>query len=360
MSDPAYGRFRPALWWAGLQDRLQGRSVRARARWGRLRPPPGFGPLVWLRTGGAREDVQVAVALMQALREARDDTRLVLTYHSEYRDVLEAGLRGLRDMGFGYGPCDAGRAVRRVLARLDPAWVVTVGEAPPANLGRYLARRDRPAIPYGCLGVDGDEAPRGRADPLTLLTPAQVEPTLGGLLRAGGGAGLWWWHGPVERDLLRLWAEKGREHLLVVSGEAGWAAAIQGAGLPSLPLSAWDREREAVPPGTVLVADEARWYPALAASVDAVHLAGAPRALAWQALAGGRPLSFSGICEVPLAEAGAQPIDDVASLWDRWQAWRADPFVARAVGDRSRRFFWDCRRRAREGTDRLLERYRRL
>ncbi len=360
MSDPAYGRCRPALWWAGLQDRLQGRAARARARWGRLRPPPGFGPLVWLRTGGAREDVQVAVALMQALREARDDTRLVLTYHREYRGVLETGLRGLRDMGFGYGPCDADRAIRRVLARLDPALVVVVGETPPVNLARHLARRDRPAIPYACPETSGDVAPRGRADPLTLLTPAQVEPTLGGLLRVGGGEGLWWWHGPAERDLLRHWAEVGDAHLLVVSGDAGWTAAIRRAGLVLLPLSAWDRERRAVPPGTVLVADEARWYPALAASVDAVHLAGAPRAVAWQALAGGRPVSFSGACEVPLADAGARPVPDCIALWEQWRAWRADPFVARAVGDRTRRFFWDCRRRAREGTDRLLERYRRL
>ncbi len=356
--DPAYGSTRPALWLAGLRDRLQGRAHRARARWGRIRPPQGHGPLIWLRAPGGRDDVEVAVALMQALRERRSDTRLVLTYHQEHRDLLEAGLKGLRDMGFGYGPCDAGRAVRRVIRRLSPTAVIAIGEAIPPKLSLALERQRIRHLAYG-VAEHGDDD-RRRADPLSLLIPAQIEPTLGGLLRGGARErAIHWWHGPAQRELLQRWATTDPHGLLAVSGDPRWQDLGKELERPVLTLSQWDERREAVAGGTLLIADQARWLPALAVSADAIHLAAPQRRPLLQALAAGRPLSLSGPPpELDLADLKPPRLETAEAVLAQWTELRRSPFEARRLGDQARRLFWDHRRRAREALERLREDYR--
>ncbi len=342
-----------------MRDRLQGRPHRARARWGRIRPPEGPGPLIWLRAPGGRDDVEVAVALMQALRETRSDTRLVLTYHQEHQDILEAGLKGLRDMGFGYGPCDAGRAVRRVIRRLTPTAVITVGESAPPTLARALERHGIRHLAYG-VAAPGDHD-RRRADPLTLLIPAQVEPTLGGLLRgAARERPLWWWHGPAQRPLLQHWHARGDDSLLAVSGDPrGWRGLGAALERPVLELTRWDRSRGAAPAGALLIVDQTRWLPALAVSADAIHLAEPERRPLLQALAAGRPLTLGRDPDVLDLETLPLPrLGDAAEVIARWDALRRAPFEARRLGDQARRLFWDQRRRAREALERLREDYR--
>ncbi|MHB1241689.1 MAG: glycosyltransferase N-terminal domain-containing protein, partial [Gammaproteobacteria bacterium] len=143
-----YGSRGWRLWWQGLRDRAHGRHARANARWGHLRPPTGRGRVVWLRAGAAASSVRLAAELLGAIRDRRHDVRLILTFEEEHPALLRRYLPGVERMGFGYGPCDAPRAVRRALARLDPLGLILVDCAPAARLMRAAAERGVHVVAY--------------------------------------------------------------------------------------------------------------------------------------------------------------------------------------------------------------------
>lgn len=359
-----YGSNPFVLWYCGLRDRLQGRAHRARARWGHLRAPEGTGKLIWVRAGSSRRSVRLAAEVVAALREKRRDVRLILTYHTEYPDLLAARLGGLAKTGFGFGPADAPRAVNRVLARLEPSGVICVEDAPGHNFLQALAARKIHAVqlqgacpqrggldayyPHtegaGVEGVAGYVAPA--ADLLTLIIPSQVDPVFGSLLKGNSCTDIWWAHAPKNGpDWVVTWVASplfSNSVLCVSQSETGFVEAATAAGVAVYRASSWSRD--AVPAGSIWIVDEARWLPALAASASGVWLGLAgDRETFWQALAGGAPRV--------VAEASA-PAEVVAG----WLALHSDPAQARKRRDESRRLFWEERRKAAAVLEEFLQR----
>ncbi|MFP4131520.1 MAG: hypothetical protein ACLFVF_05345 [Thiohalospira sp.] len=340
---------------------------RYHARRGRLRPPEGRSPLVWIRAGEGADNLRLAADLLGAVRQHRLDLRLVLTYPDEERAILRERLEGCsrEKVALGYGPDPVARAERRAARRLAPLGLIEVGIPPSAALAAIphrVAIRSRPAdaaveaaLPAeaGTAEAWGERAEEvaPAADPLTLLAEAQMEPVLPALL---GTERLAWFIG--VRDWSGLEAD-WRAHPLAAEGIL-FASPAPGARVPShLPrIADWDRSP--LPPGTLMVVDDPRWNPALAVSAEAVHLFEDPPAARWQALAGHRPVTSAG--PLPADAVGALPCPVVEggaeAALDAWRGWLDDPLAARELGGACRRHFWAVRREADAAVNRLLER----
>jgi len=383
-----YGSARLKLWYHGLRDRLRGEHARANARWGHVRAPQGTGRVIWFKAGASERSVRLAAELLGALRERRLDVRLVLTFEDDYPQVLEQRLAGMKKIGLGFGPCEAPRAVRRMLSRLTPLLGIVCVDAPPGpNLLGEAERAGAHVVAYNaepargpveaCYPVDAAMAERLReaghcdyvaraADPLSQLVEAQVEPSFRALLGGAGEPALGWMHLPdpaSARAAVRAWRARpwAGQSLLCVSAEAcGEAveAALRNAGEEPVRLSRWSREPAA--PGSLIWADEPRWYPALSVSADLIHLAAAPRPVLWQALAGGVAVSFAEGA-LPASLARDEDMDwavdaDLEAALERWQAYRTRPPEARRLGDACRRRLWAERRRSAEVVEELTQR----
>ncbi|MHB8455127.1 MAG: glycosyltransferase N-terminal domain-containing protein [Acidiferrobacterales bacterium] len=385
-TDRAYGSDSLSLLWHGMRDRLRGEHARANARWGHLRPPEGLGRLVWVEAGGEEGSVQLALGALRALRESRLDIRLVLTFEHEYPQILERGLAGLASTGFGYGPCDAPRAVRRTLRSFEPLGVIMARRAPAPNLCAALASagthcialhtpapacgRFEAAYPADAAQQSGWQqsgladyiAPQ--ADLATLLIEAQVDPNFRQVLCGSSAQVIWWILGADTNEVRALdawWTASGLKArgILLVS-PAGPETISPRTWLP---ISSW--QRAPLASGSVMFVDESRWLPAIAATSDAAHAFDCSAWPFWQALAGGCPLSIADRALAPgrigaLTGAQAEKLfaqpHGFAGLEEFWQAMLADPIAARSRGDALRRVFWNERRRAGEVNQELLQR----
>lgn len=375
-----YGSNRLALWYHGMQDRLQGEHARANARWGYLRPPAGRGKLIWIRAGATRTSVRVAVELLRAIRERRLDVRLVLTFERDYPGLLEERVAGLRKIGLGYGPCDAPSAVRRAFQRLDPFALICVDHAPAPNSLREAQRRQIHTVAYltepaatrieAAFPLDAEQAERWRAagtaahlappvDPVAQLVEAQIEPSFRALVRGGAQPTLGWAHlsgADQLQDLARQWrnwSARPDSILFVSLDESAMFPTVHGAGMQR--ISAW--QREPIAPGTLVLVDEPRWSPALAVSADAIYLAGTDRYECWQALAGGMPVCFASAATRPAGASAELPVDvSPGQFLSCWSEFLDAPMRARGLGDAGRRRFWDERRRSAEVVEDLLQR----
>ena len=340
---------------------------RYHARRGRLRPPDGRSPLVWIRAGEGADNLRLAADLLGALRQYRLDLRLVLTYPDEDRAVLRERLEGCsrEKVALGYGPDPVPRAQRRVAERLAPLGVIGVGCAPESTLATIphrVAVRAAPAdapveavLPADAAAAEAwqgrAEAIAAAADPLTLMVEAQVEPVLPALLKTERLA---WWIGVSDWAGLEVaW----RSHPLSADGVL-FATPAPGTRIPpGWPrISDWDRAP--LPAGTVMIVDEPRWHPALAVSAEAIHLFRELAAPRWQALAGHRPVTTA--TPLPVDGIGAPPPPVIGegseAALAAWQGWREDPVSARDLGGACRRHFWDVRREADTAVNGLLER----
>lgn len=364
---------------AGLGDRLRGNHRRANARWGHMRPPTGAGKVIWLKTGADEQSVYLGAELLAAIRHKRLDVRLVLTFEHDYSAMLNQRLGGLAKTALGYGPCDARRAVRRTLNRLDPFAIIWVDAAPEPNL-LNAANADRRhtlvvSAPPGRIGQVEAAYPatpaqarrwqdQGSADHLApatdfraLLVEAQVEATLRGL---SGVSHIGWVHGADAKQLRALasrwrrtrFAEDG---VLFVSCERGNGTDVDA----DLLISEW--KRTALPAGTVVEVNDRRWVAPVAAAAQSQHLFGAGPQVLWQALAAGTATSISAALARELSERMIDPpaltvadtFDELLACWEHWQA---DPPSARLSGDQCRRRLWLERRRAGQERDDLLQR----
>jgi hypothetical protein len=377
-----YGAHWLGLAGAGIRDRLSGEHARANARRGYLRAPAGRGRVIWIRAGATERGVHLATELLGAIRGRRRDVRLVLTFEEEYREILRAHLVGVERLGFGYGPCDAPRAVRRALERLDPLGVIVVDSPVPENLVVAAQQRGSHVIVYHAgpparSGVEAaypadlaqERAWRARslaqwvapvADAASILIEAQAEPVLRSLVQGGAGdRALWWIHGADASGFMRAWRASplAADGVLFASDASGVPAQRSG---DFTPISRWDRTPLA--PGTRVWVDETRWLPAVAAAAHGAHLETADAPVLWQALAAGVPLTLGPRLADALAQthagldglgAPAPMPGDVLAAWERL---RRDPAHARRSGDAGRRRFWAERRRAGEVLEDLLER----
>ncbi len=364
--------------WASWRDRRAGRLAQANARWGRLRLPGERGPVLWLQGGASAELLQLGVELSRAISNKRKDIRLILTFEAEPPGVFTENL-GIDRFGYGFGPCAHPRALSQTLSRLQPLRYMGLGRNPSAPMAALLQTSGVPAL---ALGTSPDrhaervpweaiyphsaaahqawrEAGFGSflqeaVDFFPLITVAQVDPNFRNLILGSLGDALFWvtalqpqdwsaWRAAWEASPLQ------KRGILFLEGQGG------PEDLPS--LSQWKRDRQV--PGRILRVDEERWYPALAASCDAVHLQSASRAQAWQIFAGGRPLSQSPGWQwsSPREPAPQIPIlSEISAVLAHWQQILNDPIAAREEADAYRRYFWQERRQAAERLPELLQR----
>lgn len=373
------------LWWRDLRDRLRGESGRANARWGFLSPPPGPGKLIWIKAGGDDDSLLLGAELTRATRRKRLDVRLAFTFERD-TPLLAPGLQGLKGVGVGYGPAEVRAAVRRVLARFDPLGVIFAGTAPSVVLSQALEARGVQSVVVAAGPRTGTRvnaaypanesqaqawrahspptAVAPAADPLTLLVEPQVDPNFKTLIAGGRDLALWWLSDVSEREatsVARAWMASplAASDVLFVGGAGG---AIESAWAPFGGIGRLSRwHRAALAPGTAMLVDEARWLPALAASCTAVHLRRPTRAVFWQALAGGCPVSLGtsdarGYLNDPTTDDLLPVVDPIAAVIARWEEEARDVMAARRRGDALRRLFWQERRRAAERGDQLLQR----
>ncbi len=372
--DP-YGSFLPSLWYHGLRERLHGNPSSANARWGGVRPPPTTGKVIWVLTGKSRESVRLGVELLGAIREKRLDVRLILTFEAEFPELLTK-LEDLKKTGHGYGPCDHPYAVKRILKRFAPFGVIFAGITPRKNLMQALESCPHKLV----VAAEAPEEPvlfeqvypaseyqssswktlpqAPIVDFQALIAEAQVDPNFVSLVNDGEDRHLWWLHSD-DIEFVSAFFDRFREQfpdaILFVSGMV--AQSEQHAELSqSLIISNWQRTK--IDSGTMVLVDERKWLPAIAAAVSAVHLQGVALSVLWQALAGGCAVSSENIAFLPKSDM-AKSVSIIAgteAVLHRWQEYSDNPILARGQSDLARKWFWQERRLAAEVNEALLQR----
>lgn len=366
----------PLYWGRDLWDRLRGRPERVLGRWGWYRSPGGPGPLLWVYAPdctGAR----VGAEIVRGIRSVRVDVRAVITAAWGCAETLRPLLQEYRGTGAAPAVIDHQRAARRSAGRLGPNALLAVHRLPPPQFLKGVASAGVPLAAVNCepprrrpRGLRFDhiqpvgeaQAERWRAagysphapvDLELFLARTDVEPNFKAALAPGAGRRLLWADGlprePAERAaFLDRWA--GDDHVLIVGGEGP----AEGHGRPVARLSEWDAERQPVAPGTLVWMDEERWLPAVTASAFAGVLVAPTRAVVWQALASGLPAVASGSAPDTLRDLGVDPEaatalagdwEAVSELWARWQD---EAFAWRDQQARTRRAYWQVRRRAED------------
>ncbi len=371
LSKDSYGANRLALWLADWRDRMAGNRARIAARRGWLKPPQVSGKVMWLVAGDTRDSVRLAVELMRAIRDRRLDFRLVLTFEKDYPRLLKP-LDDMAKTGWGYGPAAHPKYLARAVERLQPFAVLFAGVTPRPAWGRALAEVkhvllvDTPHVPadlpieraYPFSTEQGQRFSADHCAPVVDITcqlaDANVDPNFRSALVGGNEGRLWWVHSRSEariRVLQERWRHAFPRDYLLVSGLRAGSPVLHGAQS----LSRWNREP--LLPGSVVLVDDARWLPAVAASSAAIWLEQPPRAFLWQAMAGGSAVSLSPDTLLPKeALRQALPCHSAEQLLELWQAYAANPIMARQAGDKVRRAYWDERRLAGEVTAELVER----
>ncbi len=366
-ADPGYGSSFWPVWRAVLRDYRRGEGHRARARLGFLSPPEGRGRVVWIKAGAGPDSLRLGVELLGAVRDRRRDVRVVLTFEQDDPELLPRLLQPWPKIGIGYGPCDRPRVVTRVLGRFQPCGIILAESKPPENLlrrtlapvavvGAAPATPVAAAWPISTAGEDGWERSAQAeqllpaADPQARFAEAQADVVLRSLAGAGERR-LWWWHGTAAQWPAWLAAWKASpasgEDILMVSLTAGASPSEA-----TLKVSGWDRR--ALPGGTVLHVDDARWHAAAASAAHGVHLAHPGRDVLWQALAAGSAVSLGAA-----ADSGGLPVPilaEPAAVAAHWQELRGSEALRRTQGDAARRRFWEERRQVDENLAALMDR----
>ena len=264
------------------------------------------------------------------------------------------------------------------LGRLQPLRYLGLGRVPGPALARLLTDRKIPVLSMAAAPGKAADSPweaiypcgqsqyqqwqslsrvvglQEPVDFLTLVTVAQVDPNFRNLILASQGDALFWVTGLQAADWaawIAAWQKSPLRRRALLF--------LEGTGAPAMlrKLSHW--QREPVPVGSVLQADEARWHPALASACDAVHLLAVGSTQLWQIFAGGRPLSRrpglhwdlpAPLATLPLELAGPE------AVLQHWARVLVEPIAAREEADAYRRFFWQERRAAGERLPEFLQR----
>lgn len=367
LADP-YGSFLPSLIFHDIRDRLHGRRAAANARWGRLSRPAHHGKLIWICSGASRNSVRLGVELAQAIVAKRPDVAVALTYEVEFRELLEP-LASVARISCDYGPADYVGSIDAIWRTLTPFALILAGVSPRRNLlgvasiARHALLVAPPqavtghferVYPTHCAPCPGATSAQA-ADLDTLLAEVRIEPRLARAI--GAQRRLWWWHGNDAQQALRF-AALFRGHvpgdLLVMSGPLCGALSREKGGIRL--LSRW--QDEPIDGDILLLADDARWFAALAFCAAGAHFATSEPDALWQALAGGAYVSTSGDVNVasPHLTSSVGLLENENDVALRWSALRADPLKARIARDASRRAFTAERRLAQDAIADLMNR----
>ena len=344
--------------------------------------------MIWVKAGVDRGSVAVAADLAGAVLERRRDVRTVLTFEQAHPEALQR-LDGLNRIGVGFGPSDTVAAVRRTLRRLSPLGVIEIATELRPHLSAALSARRLHHVVIDCspctqpspspewvlaarsgqhklwLGAVEPDELLGPCDPLTLLTEAQLEPSLRALTGCDTESPLLWLHGPPADQLeryLSTWRAMragSRPGLLVISADGAPARRALETVLRTVEpgfcsTRSWDRRP--LVPGSIMLVDSHHWLPAVSVACHAALLVDAAPAVCWQAMAAGAAIIGGPFSESCLPPSGSSAADCLQALFGKVSAVLSSPAQQRRLGDHARREFWRERRLAAEAMARLLDR----
>lgn len=359
-----------------IKDRFQGNTIRANARWGMVSPPEGQSKLIWLRAGASHDSVLLAAGLLAAIRQKRQDVRLVLTYEEEYKNVIVAHLSGLNKIGFGYACADNANIESKMLSKLNPFAIIFCGT--PAGEGIISAMEKNPVThvinfqaelsshlnPELHFASFRNKPNSESFEAMTLLMQAQVDKQLGALLCGESDRPIFLLNGMDEfqmQSFIKDWNESSLkddailcinpltyrdDEIMCITDE------VSNSSLDYIKLSEWNRQKPV--DKEIIVLDEWRWFAAIAASAIAIHLTRTDSAQFWQSLASATAISIDEHCELPVDVS--LPVNEKTPIVSYWQKMLENTFKCRQLGDENRRLFWDYRRQAQHGIDTLLQR----
>ena len=399
-----------------VKDHVSGNKAKANARLGLVRPPEGSGKLIWLVADDSYDSVLMAAALLSAIREKRQDVRLVLTYQAEYKDIIVHHMSGAKKIGFGYGCGDSVFAARQMLKRLSPFAIVFAGHQPkksmlealentpaihkiafqfkptvrPGNTGKKVSEnndKDGAEVYEACypdtvsnhlLDMTVSKHTSTPFNVLTRLVQSQVDRQLGALLCGDCFNTLFHVHNPDKKSLSNIlsgWkntpisdgnilvlsfsnrslhnSPSNSEPSLIINA---CKSIVSEAGYSPVLLSQWNQSP--VVKGSVIIVDEEKWYAAICASSAATHLFSTNAFHFWQAVSSGSIIS----CDTEYNEMAVSfntIVGEAAHFEDVLQEWvriENNPVVQRNKSDAIRKLFWAERREAETQTDALLQR----
>jgi len=379
-----------SLFFQYIKERFFGNKNRANALLGFVKPPAENGKVIWLVAHKSRYSVLLAVTLLAAIRQKRKDVRLVLTYQSEYPDLIVEHLSGLKKIGFGYSCADHPLAVRRMYLNLSPYAVIHIAHEPhkshletlkQLNAGNLIAYQFPTYAQIGngfrysaCYPVE--EKPGQTEDDncdeispafnvLSRLVHTNIDKQLSSLLCGSRFKGLFHIHNSInDHDLIPLWRDNvvAKDYLLVLSYDivvqdqlAQLLTSIESAGLRPVLLSKWDKN--VVSEDSVIVADDSKWFVALCASSISTHMMETEQIQVWQSLAVGSSVSRAEQIKLPMSFENVVPeITSYPMLLEYWQKLDESSAVQRKTNDELRKVFWSARRLAEEQSNHLLNR----
>jgi len=392
------------------KDRLKGNKARANARLGLVSAPQGTGKLIWLAAGDSCDSVVMAAALLAAIREKRQDVRLVLTYQTEYQDVVAGQLSGLsasglKKIGFGYGVGDNVLAVKQMLKRLSPFAVIFVGHQPHRSLIKLLA--SKPDIhkiafqftPHDFSSADLYEAcypdtispvaAKGAAkntqldfqyasvpfNVLTRLVQSQIDKQLGALLCGEDSAAIFhfhnldsdqldnalsqWQQAKVSTNTLLALSFSAQDKKTLFTLSASLSHAVEKAGYKPVLLSCWNKKP--LLNNEIIIVDETKWYAAICTASTGTHLFETDAVHFWQAIASGAVISYAkqNKNSDSIARGFIENLFSTDLFVDIYQYWfdlNTDATLQRKRSDAIRKQFWSERREAQTQINELLQR----
>lgn len=380
------------------RDRLNGNNARANARLGLVRPPEGTGKIVWLVADETYDSVLISTTLLAAIREKRKDVRLVLTYQTEYQDLIIKHMSGLSKIGFGFGCGDSHFAIKQMLKRLTPFAIIFIGHSPSKTMMKAL--RNTPEIhkiafqtgtesigdgsddffeacyPHSLSAatktnsrsVDSDAVISKPFNVLTRLVQSQIDKQLGSMLCGESKNALFHVHNIDKnklRDFLTNWksSELSQNSLLAFSFSKidsttliSVQKSVKKLGLSPVLLSKWNQKP--LTKNEIIIADEDKWFAAICASSAESHLFNTTAFHLWQAISSGSVITLDK--DVKNKPSGFDTvISNVEFTHDLISTWKShlnNPALARKITDQTRQLFWSERREAEMQVDTFLQR----
>lgn len=336
---------------------------------GFLSPPEGRGRVIWVRAGASDASLRLGVEMLGAVREKRQDVRIVLTFERDNPVLLQEKLKPWPKVGIGYGPADRRASVRRVLSRFQPSGMILVDTQLPDELMRQIqapviALLDQPLpkvtpgpgmqLAWVCHSTAESFSESTDtvqhlpvADPEARFVEAQADVVLRSLL-AESITGIWIWigslqHWPAFHEAWSMNPVFQKDILLVHLTDSQQPPGVQ------LRITEWDRST--LKPGTIMSLDDARWLAASASAAVGVHLQQVERRILWQSLAVGTAVSTAhSVSSMEFLPVLRDPVE----VLSYWHSLRGNSAERRQAGDAARQRFWKERRQVDANLDHVL------
>lgn len=363
-----------------ISDLLRGRLRRARARLGFVKANLHH-KVIWIKADANPESIMLAAELLGAIRHARLDVFLLLSFERDCPEIYRPRLQRMEKFGLGFGPDESPSIIRRVLRRWHPVGIITVRQAASRQVFAQASQQGIPCLQWLTEARDAqaqysyfyaDSArQRGNApqseyiSPWPMLVNSQIEPTLQTLM-AENFQGLFLLQAASWQEVQSLlqenehyWKQSSWQLMLCCadSDSAQLAELVNYCKMIKLEpclVSSWQREKLAH--NALLILDDKRWHTAAAAAAQLAMIYCWQAALVWQLLALGKKVI---LVKGQLQNADMDTvIDRYNSSAEVWECLHNGNLkgLTRAQSDSQRQWFWQQKRKTEEQLQACLKR----